>query len=181
MNAQSLTLERLRRLHAPAYRALMLGAYARHPDAFTSYVDERDALPLSWWEARLSEDRDARELVVGAFAGDRLAGVAGLTFQSRRKLAHRATLFGMYVDEAFRQLGLGRRLVVAALDLARSRPGIRVVQLTVSDGNGAAQTLYERCGFVAFGVEPLAIASEDGFVAKVHMWLDIDSSIRTIR
>jgi hypothetical protein len=38
---------------AQAYRALMLEAYERHPDAFTSTATERAALPLSWWEARL--------------------------------------------------------------------------------------------------------------------------------
>ena len=85
------------RADAPAYRALMLEAYERHPDAYTSSVAERAALPLSWWESRLAEDPRLRELVVGAFRDEQLAGVAGMSFETREKARHKATVFGMYV------------------------------------------------------------------------------------
>lgn len=169
-----MNIERLRPDHASAYRALMLEAYARDPDAFTASVEERGPLPLSWWEARVSEDADARELVIGGFEGVHLAGVAGLSFESRPKLRHKATLFGMYVHASARKRGLGRRLVHAALHSARERSGIEVVQLTVTEGNRAAHALYEACGFVAFGVEPLAVACGAGYSGKVHMWIAVE-------
>jgi ribosomal protein S18 acetylase RimI-like enzyme len=75
----------------------------------------------------------------------------------------------------FRQRGLGRQLVVAALGVARARDDIKVVQLTVTQGNSAAQTLYEHCGFSVFGVEPFAVAVGEGFVSKVHMWCDLSN------
>ncbi len=168
-------VQRLAPGHAAAYRALMLDAYGRHPDAFTSSVAEREALPLSWWQERLSTDAQAASLVLGAFAGDALAGVAGLSFDPRDKARHKAMLFGMYVPEQHRRSGLGRDLVMAALAQARGRAGTRVVQLTVTQGNDAAQALYERCGFVTFGVEPMAVAVAGGFVNKVHMWCDLAS------
>ncbi|MGI9025713.1 MAG: GNAT family N-acetyltransferase, partial [Burkholderiaceae bacterium] len=158
-----MNIERLRPVHASAYRALMLEAYARYPDAFTASVDERGPLPLSWWEARIADDPDARELVIGAFEGEQLVGVAGLSFESRPKLRHKATLFGMYVHASARKRGLGRRLVRAALESARDRSRIKVVQLTVTEGNRPAHALYEECGFVAFGVEPLAVESGAGY------------------
>ena len=167
-------IERLRPDHACAYRALMLEAYARDPDAFTASVEERGPLPLSWWEARICEDPSARELVIGGFEGERLAGVAGLSFESRPKLRHKAALFGLYVHASARKRGLGRRLVDAALDSARERSGIKVVQLTVTEGNRAAHALYEACGFVAFGVEPLAVACGAGYAGKVHMWVAVE-------
>lgn len=170
-------IERLRPAHASAYRQLMLEAYAAHPEAFTSSVAERAARPLSWWEARLSASPDAHEQVFGAVDADgSLAGAAGLAFETREKARHKATLFGMYVPEPQRGRGLGRALVRAVLDSARQRPGVRVVQLTVTQGNPAAQTLYERCGFVPFGLEPLAVAVGDAFVTKVHMWCRLDGS-----
>ncbi|MEJ8856350.1 GNAT family N-acetyltransferase [Variovorax robiniae] len=156
---------------APAYRALMLDGYARHPDAFTSSVGERAALPMSWWEARLSVEPAAKDVVFGAFADDTLAGVAGLSFETREKARHKADFFGMYVAPAFRKLGLGGLIVDAAIDAARQRDGVRLVQLTVTEGNASAQALYERVGFVPFGVEPMAVAVDGGFVSKVHMWL----------
>ncbi|MGE5667380.1 MAG: GNAT family N-acetyltransferase, partial [Betaproteobacteria bacterium] len=50
-----MNVQRLSPQHASSYRALMLEAYAAHPDAFTSTVGERAALPIAWWEARLAE------------------------------------------------------------------------------------------------------------------------------
>ncbi|HSI46940.1 MAG TPA: GNAT family N-acetyltransferase [Ideonella sp.] len=162
-------LQRLAPAHAAAYRQLMLQAYTLHPEAFTSTAAERAALPLGWWEARLAQGDAPGELVIGAFVDGQLAGVAGLAFEAREKTRHKATLYGMYVPAAARQRGLGRQLVEAVLAQARARPGVRQVQLTVSEGNAAAQALYRRCGFVPFGTEPMAVSVAGGFVAKVHM------------
>ena len=162
-------LRRLVPADAATYRQLMLQAYAAHPDAFTSSVAERSALPLSWWESRLAVGDGVHEVVWGAFAGDQLSGVAGLSFESRAKARHKATLFGMYLLPETRGKGLGEQLVHALLDHVRSRPAVKQVLLTVTQGNASAVALYTRCGFVAWGVEPDAVAVGGGFVSKVHM------------
>lgn len=167
-------IERLSPCHAGNYRALMLEAYAAHPEAFTSSVAERERLPLAWWEARLSAEPAAHRLVLGAFDGGELAGVVGLSFEQREKVRHKATVFGMYVRPRWRGQGIGRRLVVSVLTHARERPGVKVVQLTVTEANVPAVALYESCGFLRFGVEPLAVAVGSQYVAKVHMWRRID-------
>jgi RimJ/RimL family protein N-acetyltransferase len=154
----------------------MLEAYAAHPDAFTSTVAERAELPLAWWEARLSAEPAAKDVVFGAFHDGRIAGVVGLSFERREKVRHRATLFGMYVRPPLRGQGLGRQLVLAALNHASERPGVNVVQLTVTEGNGPAVTLYESCGFLRFGVEPLAVAAGSQYLSKVHMWRRVGES-----
>ncbi|HET6264063.1 MAG TPA: GNAT family N-acetyltransferase [Usitatibacter sp.] len=151
----------------------MLQGYELHPDAFTSTVDERGSLPLSWWEKRLADGAGAEGLVLGAFEGARLAGVAGLSFEPRPKSRHKAHLFGMYVPSAFRGKGIGRALVLGVLEQARRREGVILVQLTVTDGNLDAQRLYEGCGFVVFGVEPRAMRQGEEYLAKVHMWCDL--------
>jgi len=171
-----MTVKRLDPSHVIAYRALMLEAFELHPDAFISSHAERAALPLASWEARLKQEARPSDLVLGAFRDGELAGVVGLHFESREKARHKATLVGMYVPSRFRRHGLGRQLVQAALSEARARPGIRLVQLMVTHGNRAAQDLYERCGFVQYGLEPLAVRVRDGFVSKVHMWCDLDAT-----
>lgn len=75
-------IERLDASHALAYRELMLEAYDRHPQAFTSSVRERAVMPLSWWEGRLTSKLD---VVLGAFEGSSLAGIVGLAFEPRKK------------------------------------------------------------------------------------------------
>ncbi len=163
-------IERLDASHALAYRELMLEAYDLHPQAFTSSVRERAAMPLNWWEKRLSSQLD---VVFGAFEDGRLAGIVGLAFEPREKARHKATLFGMYVSGTVRQRGLGHALVQAALSEARNHPALKVIQLTVTAGNEAAFNLYSRCGFIQFGLEPLAVRVGEDYFDKIHMWREI--------
>jgi len=155
------------------YRELMLHAYAAAPDAFTSTPEERAAEPESWWLRRIADPTSGSQ-AFGAFVGDELVGTVALEFQLKPKTRHKAHLIGMFVRDNRRGLGAGELLVHAALNAARARPGVRIVTLTVTEGNAPAIRLYERCGFQAFGVEPMAIATEDGFKAKVHMWMSIE-------
>jgi RimJ/RimL family protein N-acetyltransferase len=159
--------------HADEYRELMLQGYAQHPEAFTSSAEERAALPAAWWAARVAPGEEAPERVYATFADGVLAGVAGLRFEHGEKTRHKATLYGMYVPPAFRQRGFGRALVQAVLEAAAAHPGTRLVQLTVTDVNAAARRLYERCGFVAYGTEPMAMRVGEGFVAKILMWKEL--------
>lgn len=164
---------RLQLAHAAEYRALMLEAYAQAPDAFTSTVEERAAMPLSWWAARLSDADDAVEQVMGVMDGQALVGVAGLRREDRTRTAHKATLFGMYVRPAARGRHVGRALVSEVLARARLMPGLRLVQLTVTDTNAAARALYRGCGFVEFGLEPMAVQVSGVYLGKVHMSCDL--------
>jgi GNAT superfamily N-acetyltransferase len=163
-------IERLDASHALNYRELMLEAYDRHPQAFTSSVRERAAMPLEWWESRLTGKLD---VVLGAFEEGQLAGIVGLAFEPREKAWHKATLFGMYVRDTVRQRGLGYQLVQAALAEAQAHRGLRLIKLTVTAGNDEAFNLYQRCGFVQFGLEPMAVRVGEDYFDKIHMWREI--------
>lgn len=163
-------IQRLDATHALDYRALMLEAYDRHPHAFTSSVRERACMPLSWWESRLTDKLDA---VLGAFEDNRLAGIAGLAFEPREKARHKATLFGMYVSASVRQRGLGYELVQSVLAEARTHQGLRLIKLTVTAGNDPALKLYRRCGFIQFGLEPMAVRVGEEYFDKIHMWREL--------
>lgn len=171
-----MNIQRLSPQYAPEYRALMLEAYELHPDVFVSTVAERAGLPLLWWETRLQEGPQPSQLVFGKFERGKLAGVAGLAFGLRPKELHKARLYGLYVSSTFRGKGLGRGLVGAVLEQARARLGIKVVQLTVTQSNRAAQAMYERAGFLQFGLEPFAFAAGGKFLSKVHMWCNLEQT-----
>ena len=165
MPGASATLRRLLPEDAPAYRALMLQAYAEQPEAFTSSVAEREPLPLAWWATRLAADG-----VLGALVDGRLAGVVGLRFNAAESTRHKGLLFGMAVASGQRRLGLGRRLVEAVCAEAAARPGLRLLQLTVSEGNLPALRLYQACGFQTYGREPMAVLRDGQAIAKLHLW-----------
>ncbi|MCI0997056.1 GNAT family N-acetyltransferase [Pseudomonas corrugata] len=165
-----MSIRRLRAGDAPAYRELMLQAYGLHPQAFTSSVSERATMPMNWWESRLTNRLD---VVLGAFVDGELAGIVGLSLEARQKARHKATLFGMYVVDTHRHQGLGQQLLEAALDEARRHTFLRLMQLTVTAGNDPALKLYQRCGFVLYGLEPMAIRVDDEYLDKIHMWREL--------
>ncbi|MEM6327313.1 MAG: GNAT family N-acetyltransferase [Bacteroidota bacterium] len=170
-----MTVRRLAPADASAYRTLMLAAYTEAPHAFTSTRRERESLPAEWWRERVSSHPDATQRVFGAFDGSAMVGVAGLRFHTRERTRHKATLFGMYIAPAYRGRGLGRSLVHASIEAARAEPGVLVLHLTVRESNTPARRLYASCGFETFGVEPMAVRTNDGgFLATVHMWREVD-------
>ncbi len=101
-------------------------------------------------------------------------GCVALEFSTRPKTSHKAHLIGMYVLEAWRGKGLGRKLVEIALGYASLRPGTEAVTLTVTEGNAAAIALYEVAGFRSFGLKPMAMRTPAGYKAKVHMWRQLN-------
>jgi GNAT superfamily N-acetyltransferase len=157
------------------YRALMLEAYATAPDAFTSTPEERAAEPESWWVKRL-EDPSGQTAAFGAFNETGLVGTIALEFSAKPKTRHKGHLIGMYVRPEARGAGIGRRLVERALAYAAERPGLMILTLTVTQGNAPAELLYKSMGFEPFGVEPMAIRGSAGYLAKVHMSVQVQGS-----
>ncbi len=158
--------------NAMAYKALMLHAYEQAADSFTSIPQERALQPDSWWLNRIADPADL-SFVWGAFAGQALVGTVSLEFSARAKTRHKALVVAMFVHENFRGQGLARQLMQSAVAHAMARQGLRVLQLEVTQGNAAAEQLYQSLGFQPYGVEPMAVWTANGFKSKVHMWLDL--------
>lgn len=158
---------------APAYRAFRLRGLREHPDAFTSSFEEERLRPVADTERRLAAC--GTEKLWGAFVDGAMAGMVGLSRETRAKNRHKAALVGLYVADEFTGRGLGRALVQTVLRDARAC-GIELVILTVTDGNRSACTLYENAGFTAFGVEPDAIRVDGVSFGKQHMFLQLGAS-----
>ena len=74
----------------------------------------------------------------------------------------------LLLQETF-SLGAGRALLRAAIAYAEGREGILRINLTVTQDNEPAVTLYRSAGFESFGVEPMAILTPSGYKSKIHM------------
>jgi ribosomal protein S18 acetylase RimI-like enzyme len=157
---------------APQYRELMLEAYVQAADAFTSTAEERAKEPLTWWVNRIASASGLSQSF-GAFEAEQLVGTVALEYSAKPKTQHSALVVGMYVMPRARRQGAGAMLVQAAIAAASAKPGLRMLRLTVTQGNEAAVRLYESEGFSAWGVEPLAILTPSGYKAKVHMALQL--------
>lgn len=150
------TIRPLAAADAAVFHALRLEALMRCPSAFSAAREEEALYGLDQVRSRLAE-----ETVFGAFIEGKLCGIAGFRRPAQAKKRHKGTLWGVYVRPGIRRERLGTALVAAVIDHARQE----VTQLlaAVVTTNHPARRLYQKLGFVSYGVEPggLRIGDED--------------------
>ena len=154
---------------ASSFQSLRLRALRESAASFASSYEEEVDRSIDAIEDQLAT-RDDRG-IFGAFDGEQLVAVAGLGRESLRKLSHKAFLWGVYVAPEARGTGVGRMLITAALDFARSVPGVRQVNLTVNADSTAAIGMYRSLGFREFGLERDSLMIGDDVFDEVHMSL----------
>jgi RimJ/RimL family protein N-acetyltransferase len=142
---------------AAAYQSLRLRGLQESPASFSaSYADE-SSRTLDDIRARLSPTADGSRCVFGAFESGCLAGFLAFLRPERTKLRHWAELAGMYVAPEMRRRGFGGALIDAAVNQARSLPGLRQLKLGVNGDNLPARLLYVSRGFRCVGSHPEAL------------------------
>ena len=159
------TIRRLRSDDAASFRAIRLEAVKANPEALGSTFELEDKLDVTWFAGRLEDSH-----VMGAFQDGELVGTAGFSIQQGQKNAHKGRLWGMYVRPSARNLGVGRLLLGAVLDVAREN--VELIQLSVVTENRPARKLYESAGFLEFGIELKASKLGDKYYDEAHMALD---------
>ena len=140
---------------AEAFQTLRLEGLREAPAAFASSYEEEVEYPLSKVTGRLAGGAGSR--VFGAELHGSLVGLVGLYREARPKTKHKAVVWGLYVAPAQRGSGLGRALLGAALEYARTVPGILQVQIAAAATNEPALALYESCGFERYACEKRAL------------------------
>jgi ribosomal-protein-alanine N-acetyltransferase len=90
-------------------------------------------------------------------AAERMAG----GFVLARATAGEAEILTIGVDQRFERVGLGWRLMQAALREAKMR-GAEDIFLEVDESNAAARRLYDRLGFIKVGERKAYYAAADG-------------------
>jgi RimJ/RimL family protein N-acetyltransferase len=163
---------------AAQYTDLRLRMLREYSEAFTSSFEEDSVKPLVWAQQRIVPGKNApHDFVLGAFAEDgALIGSVGLGVETRTKQRHKALLFGMYVAPEQMAHGVGRALLDACLDRARSIPGLEQINLTVTTTNVRSVRFYEAAGFRIFGVEERALKIHGAYYPKAHMVLYFERS-----
>ncbi len=155
------------------YKRLRDEMLAAHPEAFTSDATTESAKVPGDYLHRLGLDHDdSGQFVLGAWIGRRLVGAIGCERDDRLKVRHIGHVIGMMVRPTARRRGLGGRLLVACIEQAR-RAGLEMLTLTVTAGNASAVQLYERHGFVGYGILRRALRIGAEYHDKLHMALTL--------
>lgn len=160
---------------AQAFWELRLRALKEEPDAFGSDYDEAMNRPFSEVVKRLPEEGErGDDFTLGAFDGSRLVGIVGMHREDGVKRRHKAMIWGMFVAPEVRGQGVGRALMLEAIDRARNTPGLLQIFLSVMHTKAAARQLYRSLGFKVHGVEPRSLRLGDSYVDADLMILDLD-------
>jgi ribosomal protein S18 acetylase RimI-like enzyme len=147
-------------------REVRLAALAEAPYAFGSTYAREAAFTEERWRARIGERSATFFALAGTDgqAGDQgaiPAGLAGVYVEDEQ-----AELVSMWVRPSARGLGAGQALVEAAAAWAKAHD-YPALFLWVTESNGPAKRLYERCGFTPTGErQPLP---SDEALAEIRM------------
>lgn len=156
---------------AQGYLVLRRRALVDAPGAFAASPEDDLIATVELFREQLQRGPDS--VVIGAFR-EQLVGMVGLYRDRHRKSAHTLHLWGMYVAPEDRRRGTGTQLLAAALEHARTVPGVEWVRLSVSAAAPGAQRLYERAGFRVWGSEPDALRVGGEAHVEHHMALRLE-------
>jgi ribosomal protein S18 acetylase RimI-like enzyme len=166
MNIRLLTHE-----DVAAFRALRVEAVANAPSAFSESIEEITKKSIEECADQL-QSHGKGDFVMGAFDdNNHLVGMVGIYRAMHDKQYHKGTLWGMYVSPKGRQQGIGRALMTAAIEHAKSLPGIVCITLCVTVSNNIARSFYETLGFQVCGIERMALKIDGVFYDEMMMQL----------
>ena len=94
-------------------------------------------------------------------------GIANLYIPPYKKMSHQS-LFAIIVDEKFRGKGIGTKLLSDLIEIAKNQFKMEFLHLEVYEGN-PARNLYERMGFVQYGIQRHFVKDEGVYKAKIMM------------
>ncbi|MDH4062438.1 MAG: GNAT family N-acetyltransferase [Aquincola sp.] len=167
-----LTIRDLVDADLPAYKALRDHALAHHEEAFTSDAATEARRTAGSYAGRLGREGDD-SFTLGAFRGDRLVGAITCERDPRIKVRHIGHVVGTMVHADEHRRGVGAALLDALIARASADDALQQLTLTVTAGNGAAERLYARAGFVRYGTLSRAIRVGNRFHDKHHMLLTL--------
>ena len=144
-----------------ALRDIRLAALRDAPEAFGSTYQQQVTFGEADWQRRIARGGTFLAYLPEVSASEP-AGLAG-GFQEQPGVVE---LVSMYVRPPARGRGVGEALVASVIEWATARDAASV-HLWVTETNGPARLLYERCGFTLTG-ERQPLPSNPG-LAEVGM------------
>jgi ribosomal protein S18 acetylase RimI-like enzyme len=145
------------------YRELRLRGLKEHPESFLESYEDAIKWPLKRFE-RFFENG----WIIGAFIKGELKGMSGLYRHRGSKVAHKGTVWGVYVTPEARGHGIARTAITMLIDEA-VKAGIEQVHLSTDMHNQFTVSLYKDLGFEECGTEKHILKLPDKYVDDLLM------------
>jgi len=159
-----IVIEPITQHNLAVFKDVRLRALQEAPYAFGSTYAREVQFDHAEWARRVERWNGERGAGFLAMDGAAACGIAGSLLDEDHPT--RAQLVSMWTAPTHRQLGIGRLLVDAVLDWARTR-NVRTLLLMVTSNNDTAIRFYERLAFTKTGrAEPYP---NDASVFEVEM------------
>jgi RimJ/RimL family protein N-acetyltransferase len=163
----------------PVYVALRNEALQQFPEAFTSDYETERHRSVESFAPRISAPDAPGNKLWGAFdAQGQLVGSIALEVAARAQQRHIGTVLGMFVSQNAQGQGFATDLIASCADYARASGQFEQLILTVTASNTHVVLLYERAGFMRYGLLPRAIRVAGVFHDKALMRLDLSANAR---
>lgn len=138
---------------APAYRVVRLDCLQQFPHYFGADYETERWKPKLAYEAYI-EAQPEGQFVFGAFDEEQLVGICGFYREENVRSRHRGRIIQMYVQPSHHGKNIALPLLQATITEAKRLPGLEQVELGVVTTNVAANRLYQKAGFVEYGICP---------------------------
>jgi GNAT superfamily N-acetyltransferase len=160
---------------AEAFWKIRLRALQENPESFGASYEEILERGIAGTAQGLGRREGAPENVTfGAFdEKGQLVGLAGFRREEEAKKRHKGVIWGMYVPNELRGQGIGRALLEAAIEYAKSLPDLERINLAVVLTNKEARLLFVAHGFQSYGTERKALKLHDRYFDQELMTLPI--------
>jgi ribosomal protein S18 acetylase RimI-like enzyme len=162
-----IVIERISPQTALVFKEVRLRALLDSPTAFSSTYAKESQFPDQEWMKRSVRWSSDGSAIFLAFDGDVACGIIGAFEEEDPR---RAQIISMWVDPGFRHAGVGKKLIDAVAEWARSR-SVQELKLMVTSVNHGAIAFYERIGFRMTG--KTAVYPNDAAITEYEMMLTL--------
>lgn len=149
-----------------AWKYLRLLALADIPEAFGSSYEEE----LLWSDEQFIQNLK-NNIIFGAFVQSKMVGTAAFFKMNLIKTKHKGVIWGMYIQQEYREKGFASELLKVIVAHANSQ--VAQLQLTVVTTNIAGIHLYQKFGFQIYGTEHRALKINDRFYDEYLMYKEL--------
>lgn len=126
------------------YKATRLRALESDPKFFGSRLDEEKALADNHWQERLT---DPKFLVLGVFNEGQPIGMTGVAVDRSDDTGQTGKLWGSWLEPAWRNKGLSRKMYEARISWAKAHPTIKKLVVSHRKSNAVSKRANQRFGF----------------------------------
>ena len=160
--ADLIAIERITLETAMVFKEVRLRALQDSPTAFSSTFAKESKFPDEEWRKRAVRWSSDGSAIFLAMDGDAGCGINGAYQENEQS----AQVISMWVAPEARRAGVGKRLVDAVVEWARSR-AVCELKLMVTSVNDGAIAFYRRMGFEMTG--KTAVYPNDAAITEYEM------------